>query len=110
MPDSLSDYCAEWLTLEAPAPRAMEEYEGLSYLLGDGRGPRANMTSSECHSIGGNCRVLPSSATLVCRCPHERQSAPIWLISVSLEISFSRVANEPATTGPWQLSHKQTER
>src|SRR5947209_18583162 len=65
-----------------------------------------SVEASDCHSIGRNCRVIPSSATLVCRWPHERQIAPTWLTSVSFEISFSRTPSEPATTGPLHLSHE----
>src|SRR6266571_8152242 len=61
---------------------------------------------ADSHSTGGNLRVIPSSVILPCRWPHDRQIAPTCLISVSFDISFSRTASEPDTTGPLHLSQE----
>ena len=53
-----------------------------------------------CHSVGGKWRAAAGGVTVLCRLPHEMQMAPTSLRSVSLDISFSRTAIEPVTTGP----------
>ena len=58
------------------------------------------------HSTGGNARLRPSSPSLPWLRPQDRHIAPTCLMSVSLEISFSRTARDAATTGPAQLSQR----
>lgn len=50
--------------------------------------------------------MTPVSPALFCPWPHDRQIAPISRISLSFDISFSRTASEPLTTGPWHLSQR----
>jgi hypothetical protein len=52
------------------------------------------------HSIGIKWRARAGAVATLWRSPHERQIAPIPRFSVSLDISFSRTASEPVTTGP----------
>jgi len=52
------------------------------------------------HSIGIKWRASAGAFAALWRWPHERQIAPIWCFSVSFDISFSREASEPVTTGP----------
>ena len=59
----------------------------------------APIAFGDSHSVGGKLRVRPGSVALLCRWPHDRQIAPTSLMSASLDISFSRTAIEPATTG-----------
>jgi hypothetical protein len=62
------------------------------------------------HGTGGKPRVTPGEVASLCLWPHDKQIAPTRWISVSSEISFSRTAVEPETTGPAHLSHEYAER
>lgn len=70
---------------------------------------RRSIASAGSHSAREKSRTPAVPAAFGCRCPHERQSAPTCLISVSFEIAFSRTASEtkPSTVlihcshSPW---------
>jgi hypothetical protein len=62
------------------------------------------------HSTGANLRTVPRPATLFWRWPHAKHIAPTLLISVSFEISLSRAASKPDTTGPSHSSQVYAER
>jgi hypothetical protein len=57
-------------------------------------------------SEGGKLRVMPGSVALLCRWPQVKQIAPTARMSVSFEISFSRTAIDPVTTGPAHWSQE----
>ncbi len=73
-------------------------------LLPWGRPKVAVITLSDSPCVCGKLRVMPDSVALLCRCPHDRKIAPTSRMSVSFDISFSRTAIKPATTGPQVLS------
>ena len=56
------------------------------------------------HSTGANSRTICAALMSAGLFPHDKQTVPTRLKSLSLEISVSRVPNDPAMTGPAHLS------